>query len=133
MNRKKFITSLSITSAGAAFLNPQTFSKSFLKDEPPIIKPPRLKNGDKLAIIAPGSYISEEELQDSIKNLSGLGFETTYSKKVLLQNGYFAGTDKERADDLMEKFSKFTFLCTIYIRVFSFISNKILNKLIKRI
>jgi muramoyltetrapeptide carboxypeptidase len=75
------------------------------KDEPIVIKPPRLKAGDNLAIVAPGSYISEEELQDSIKNLNQLGFETTYSEKILLQSGYFAGSDKDRAEDLMEKFS----------------------------
>ena len=115
MNRKKFITSLSAASVGAAVFpfsilaQPSRFQSSNLKglfkDEPPIIKPPRLKVGDKLAIVAPGSYISEEELQDSIKNLNQLGFETTYSKKILLQSGYFAGSDKDRADDLMEKFS----------------------------
>lgn len=115
MNRKKFITSLSVASVGAAVLPFSTLaqpSKSqsrdlegLFKDKPTVIKPPRLKAGDKLAIVAPGSYISEEELQDSVKNLNQLGFETTYSKKVLLQSGYFAGTDKERADDLMEKFS----------------------------
>jgi muramoyltetrapeptide carboxypeptidase len=105
MNRKKFLTSLSVASVGAAVFNPLTFSKILPLDEPPVIKPPRLKAGDKLAIIAPGSYISEEELQDSIKNLNQLGFETTFSEKVLLQSGYFAGTDKDRAQDLMEKFS----------------------------
>jgi muramoyltetrapeptide carboxypeptidase len=114
MNRKKFITSLSVASAGAAVfpfstLQPSRLKESNLegysKDEPPVIKPPRLKVGDKLAIVAPGSYISEEELQDSIKNLNSLGFETTYSEKILLQSGYFAGTDKDRAEDLMDKFS----------------------------
>jgi len=115
MNRKKFIASLSAASVGAAVIpfsilaQPSRFQSSnlegLLKDEPPIIKPPRLKTGDKLAIVAPGSYISQEELQDSIKNLNQLGFETTYSKKILLQSGYFAGTDKDRADDLMEKFA----------------------------
>ncbi len=105
MNRKKFITSLSVASVGAAVLNPISFAKTSLLDEPPVIKPHKLKSGDKLAIVAPGSYISEEELQDSIKNLNQLGFETTFSEKVLLQSGYFAGTDKDRAQDLMEKFS----------------------------
>ncbi len=115
MNRKKFITSLSVASVGAAvfpfsILGQPSRSQNrdlvgLLKDEPSVIKPPRLKAGDKLAIVAPGSYISEEELQDSIKNLNELGFETTYSEKILLQIGYFAGTDKERAEDLMEKFS----------------------------
>jgi muramoyltetrapeptide carboxypeptidase len=114
MNRKKFLTSLSVTSVGAMVFPFSTLQPSksqsrdlegFANDEPVIINPPRLKSGDKLAIVAPGSYISEEELQDSIKNLNQLGFETTYSEKILLQSGYFAGTDKERADDLMEKFS----------------------------
>ena len=115
MNRKKFITSLSVASAGAAVFpfsilgQPSRLQdknlEGFIKDEPPVIKPKRLKVGDKLAIVAPGSYISEEELQDSIKNLNQLGFETTHSEKILLQSGYFAGSDNDRAEDLMEKFS----------------------------
>ena len=115
MNRKKFITSLSAASVGAAVLPFSTLAQpsrseggdleGFFKDEPAVIKPPRLNAGDKLALVAPGSYISKEELQDSIKNLNQLGFETTYSEKILLQSGYFAGTDKDRAEDLMEKFS----------------------------
>ncbi|MDT3694906.1 MAG: LD-carboxypeptidase [Ignavibacterium sp.] len=104
MNRKKFITSVSAASIGAAVLPHLSFPKSILFDEPPVIKPPRLKPGDKLAIIAPGSYISEDDLQESVKNLTQLGFETTYSKKVLMQTGYFAGSDKDRTEDLIEKF-----------------------------
>ncbi|MEO8230833.1 MAG: LD-carboxypeptidase, partial [Ignavibacteriota bacterium] len=105
MNRKKFITSLSAASVGAAIINPFAIAKTSLPDEPAIIKPTKLKSGDKLALVAPGSYISESELQDSVKNLNELGFETTYSEKILLQSGYFAGTDEDRAKDLIEKFS----------------------------
>jgi len=115
MNRKKFLTSLSVASVGAAVFPFSILAKpsmsqdrdlaGLLKDESSIIKPPRLKSGDKIAIVAPASYISEEELQDSIKNLNQLGFETSYSEKILLQKGYFAGSDKDRAIDLMEKFS----------------------------
>lgn len=105
MNRKKFLTSLSVAAVGSTVINPISFSKQSFLDEPPVIKPARLKAGDKIAIVAPGSYISEEELQDSIKNINLLGFEAAYSEKVLLQSGYFAGTDKDRAEDLMEKFS----------------------------
>jgi len=115
MNRKKFITSFSVASIGATVLPFSIIAQpsrsqsrgveGLFKDEPIVIKPPRLKVGDKLAIVAPGSYISEEELQDSIKNLNLLGFDATYSDKILLQSGYFAGTDKDRAEDLMEKFS----------------------------
>jgi muramoyltetrapeptide carboxypeptidase len=105
MNRKNFITSLSVAAVGSAFFNPLSFSKSPIRNNSHIVKPARLKAGDKIAIVAPASYISEEELQDSIKNLNQLGFDTTYSEKILLQKGYFAGSDKERANDLMEKFS----------------------------
>lgn len=105
MNRKNFIKSISLASFGAAVINPLSLPKSPVIKKSAIIKPARLKSGDKIAIVAPASYISEEELQDSIKNLEQLGFETTYSDKVLLQKGYFAGSDKDRAADLMEKFS----------------------------
>ena len=105
MNRKKFITSLTAASIGATVLNPLSFPKSQPPDDSPLVKPPRLKFGDKLGLVAPGSYISEEELNESIKNLNDLGFDVTYSKDILLQDGYFAGTDKDRAKDLMEKFT----------------------------
>jgi muramoyltetrapeptide carboxypeptidase len=106
MDRKKFITSLSVASVGGTIFNPLSLSKPIQPDEPPVIKPPKLKEGDRLALIAPGSYISEKELQESIKNLSDLGFEVTFSERLMMQNGYFSGNDKERAADLMEMFER---------------------------
>lgn len=106
MNRKKFITSLSVASVGATIFNPLSLAKPIQPDEPPVIKPKRLKKGDRIALVTPGSYISEKELQDSIKNLDELGFEVTFSKRLMLQNGYFSGTDEERAEDLMEMFER---------------------------
>jgi muramoyltetrapeptide carboxypeptidase len=106
MNRKKFITSLSVASIGATVFNRISFPKSLLRDDSSLIRPPRLRVGDRIALVTPGSYISEEELQDSVKNLSDLGFEITFSKRLMLQNGYFAGTDQERAEDLMEMFER---------------------------
>lgn len=105
MNRKNFLKTVSLASLGATVINSTAFSKNIPSSSSVIIKPARLKAGDKIAIISPGSYITEKELKDSIDNLQKLGFETTYSEKVLLQSGYFAGTDKDRAEDLMEKFS----------------------------
>ena len=56
--------------------------------------------------MTPGSYISESELEESIVNLETLGFKVVYSEKILLQNGYFSGTDEERAEDLMNMFKR---------------------------
>lgn len=106
MNRKNFLKSFTVASLGTGIFNSTVLSKPILKDEPPVIKPNRLKKGDRIAIVTPGSYISEKELQDSIKNLDELGFEVTFSQRLMLQNGYFSGTDKERAEDLMEMFER---------------------------
>ncbi len=106
MDRKKFIKSLSVASVGATVFNPLSFSKSTLPDESVVIKPPRLKTGDTIGLVTPGSYISESELKESIINLETLGFKIVYSEKILLQNGYFSGTDEERAEDLMNMFKR---------------------------
>jgi len=110
MKRKSFLKTIALTSAFVASPFSSVLSKSKLAEEtssellPKIIKPKRLKSGDTIALVAPGSYISKEELDDSIKKIVGLGFNAVYSEKILNQNGYFSGTDNIRAEDLMEKF-----------------------------
>ncbi|NWF90874.1 MAG: LD-carboxypeptidase [Ignavibacteriaceae bacterium] len=69
------------------------------------IKPPRLIPGDTLGLAAPGSYISEDELKDSIANLEMLGFEVTYNERILSKTGYLAGDDKSRAAELHSMFA----------------------------
>lgn len=75
-------------------------------DSSPIIKPSRLKTGDLIGLTAPGSFISESELQDSITNLEKLGFRVYYSQNILARYGYLAGTDIQRRDDLHHMFTK---------------------------
>ena len=104
MNRKKFIKNISSTVAIASFpFSNFGKSSSSLKDK---IKPPRLKKGDTLGLVTPGSYISEKELEDSIKSLEGLGFKVAYSKNILDRNGYFSSLDNERAADLNRMFER---------------------------
>lgn len=71
----------------------------------PIIKPKSLKPGDTIGIIAPGSFISEKELNTCSTNIKKLGFNVYFSGKVLSKYGYLGGTDRERADDVNEMFS----------------------------
>ncbi|MCL6493433.1 MAG: LD-carboxypeptidase [Ignavibacterium sp.] len=110
MNRKKFFKSLAAVTALSSI--PFQTSKSLSVDEDysseklTVIKPKRLKDGDRIALVAPGSYISENELQESVKNLSDLGFQVTFTERLTLQNGYFSGTDSQRAEDLMEMFER---------------------------
>jgi muramoyltetrapeptide carboxypeptidase len=56
--------------------------------------------------VTPGSYISEQELEDSIKSLESLGFNVTYSENILDRNGYFSSLDNVRAADLNKMFER---------------------------
>ncbi|MEN8228555.1 MAG: LD-carboxypeptidase [Bacteroidota bacterium] len=72
----------------------------------PRIFPKRLKRGDLIGLVTPGSPITEEQLAETVSKLEGLGFRTTYNDSVLSEYGYFAGKDRERADELMEMFTR---------------------------
>lgn len=106
MKRKNFIKTLSLASA-IPLISPAEKIYSFTSQQPAKkIKPKRLKQNDTIALIAPGSYISQNELNNSIKNIEGLGFKTVYRNSILEKSGYFAGEDKKRADELIEMFSR---------------------------
>ncbi len=105
MKRRNFIKTTSAASLATLLstkLNAQ--EKQFFGNQ--LVKPSALKRGDKIALITPGSYITKTEKQESIKNLQELGFEVTYSERLMQKNGYFSATDKERAADLNEMFSR---------------------------
>jgi muramoyltetrapeptide carboxypeptidase len=105
MKRKNFIKTLSLASA-IPFISPAEKIYSITSSPVKKLKPKKLKSGDTIALVAPGSYISQSELNDSIKNIEGLGFKTTYNNLILNKTGYFSGNDKQRADELMEMFSE---------------------------
>ena len=64
------------------------------------IKPNRLKKGDTIGLIAPGSSVTEEKLEKAIKNIESLGFHVQHTKNILAKHGYLAGTDDQRLHDL---------------------------------
>lgn len=66
-----------------------------------IIKPKRLKPGDTIGLVTPASPITEAQLDKSIKNIEGLGFKVEFNRKrILARNGYLAGSDLVRADEI---------------------------------
>ena len=69
------------------------------------IKPVRLKEGDLIGLITPGSYISDEALQKTVQNIEGMGFRTRLSANIRAERGFTAGTDRERLTDLHTMFS----------------------------
>jgi len=106
MKRRNFIKTVSAASVVAASVKANPFVHHSIPGNKKIIKPSKLKEGDKLALITPGSYISIEEKEESIENLKELGFELEYSDRLMLKNGYFSASDKERAEDINEMFER---------------------------
>ena len=69
------------------------------------MKPKRLKLGDTLGVIAPSSAINDNKIEQAIKSLTDLGFKLKLGKNLRAQNGYLAGSDAQRLEDLHWAFS----------------------------
>src|SRR5208283_1293113 len=70
----------------------------------PRIKPPALRRGDKVGIVAPASNIKRELLEAGCDGLRGLGYEPFYFESILERDLYFAGSAERRARELEEMF-----------------------------
>lgn len=107
-NRRKFIKKTAAALV-ASTLSPIVFSQAVhdINSEETLekIKPKRLKKGDTIGLVTPGGQIEKRQLDETVEKLEKLGFKTYYTNKVLAQYGYFAGTDQERAADIMHHFT----------------------------
>ncbi len=71
----------------------------------PII-PERLNAGDRLGIIAPASAPpTPETIDSSVAVLERLGFKAKLAPNVRQRSGFLAGSDRDRANDLMGMFT----------------------------
>jgi muramoyltetrapeptide carboxypeptidase len=70
------------------------------------ILPPRLQPGDTLGIVAPASAPPDpKNLDRAVGVLGQLGFRVRLAPNVRQRRGYLAGSDRERAADLMRLFT----------------------------
>lgn len=67
-------------------------------------RPRRLHKGDTIGIVSPSSPPGREELEKSLLFLEALGLKWKFAKNAKNINGYLAGTDDERLEDLEEMF-----------------------------
>jgi len=71
---------------------------------PRVIKPPRLRKGDVIGVIAPASPMKPELLEAGVRYLEGLGYRVKLGKYIFEKHGYLAGTDAQRANDFNSMF-----------------------------
>ncbi len=102
MERRKFIRNTSLTAFSPFILSELNFDNNSI----PQILPPKLKKGDTIALTAPAGAVFNSTAIDKIeKRLKDLGFKTLRGKTLFMQEGYLAGNDKLRADELNQFFA----------------------------
>jgi len=69
------------------------------------IRPRALVRGDTVGIVTLGSPLARETIDARIAYLRQMGLDVVIGRHVYDADGYLAGTDEERADDLMAMFA----------------------------
>lgn len=106
MERRKFIRNIGIGSMAlplGALGNPTSTNFDLLSED--IIIPEALQPGDTIGIISPASAIFESEPYEIAKeSFEALGLKVKFGEFTKSRYGHLAGTDEQRAEELMSMF-----------------------------
>jgi muramoyltetrapeptide carboxypeptidase len=70
-----------------------------------LIKPPALRPGDTVGVVATAAAVEHEYLERGVGVLTALGYKVKLSKHVLDRDAILAGTDRDRAEELAAYFA----------------------------
>jgi len=70
------------------------------------VKPPALRSGDTVGIVAPASNIKRADLEAGCEALRRAGYRPFYFDSILEKDLYFAGSVERRARELEEMFAR---------------------------
>ena len=93
-----------------------------------IIKPPALRPGDKVGLIAPASSFKPEAFASGCRRLREMGYEPVYSDSIFDRDLYFAGSAQRRLRELQEMLRRDDLAAIIGVRG-GYGSNYLLEKL----
>ena len=71
-----------------------------------LVKPPALRPGDTVGIVAPASNIKQADLEAGCEALRRAGYRPFYLDSILDRDVYFAGSVERRARELEEMFER---------------------------
>jgi muramoyltetrapeptide carboxypeptidase len=111
-SRRSFLKSGALFGTGALIF-PETSIRGFnwdVENKDPsnhkTLKPKKLERGNKIAVTAPGGAIWDpKEVVRFETLLKNMGFSVVLGETLTKKYGYLAGTDEERAKELMNFFS----------------------------
>ncbi len=69
-----------------------------------LVKPPRLKDGAIVGLVAPSGVVDDAHIEKCVRNLQGLGFKVRPGANIRAQRGGYAGTVEQRLADLHAMF-----------------------------
>lgn len=96
ISRRAFLVGTAATPLIASASSPEPMQR----DRRKMITPPKLKQGDLVAIVAPAGVSAEpDNLSRAKTNVESLGLQVLVMPNAGKVWGYLAGTDQERADD----------------------------------
>jgi muramoyltetrapeptide carboxypeptidase len=72
----------------------------------PRVKPPALRSGDTIGIVAPASNLTRGDLEAGCEGLRRAGYRPFYFDSIVEQDLYFAGSVQRRAHELEEMFAR---------------------------
>lgn len=91
INRREFISAVGAVGLASTSVHADTA----------LIKPPRLRAGDRVGLVSPATAAFETEPTEIwIDALESLGFEVALGDNYYDRHGYFAGEDADRAKDI---------------------------------
>ena len=73
---------------------------------PDLIKPPALRPGDRIGVIAPASNVDPQQLQAGLARLRQMGYVPEHQPGILGLDLYFAGNVKRRLAEFHEMFQR---------------------------
>ena len=106
--RRHFLAAVGLLPAGtfASLAHGSFFQQGAERNSLPLTKPPRLRQGDAVALVNPaGANALRSQLEVAEESLAALGLRPRLGQHVFERYGYLAGSDRQRADDLMAQFA----------------------------
>src|SRR4051812_43793698 len=100
MNRRDLLKGLAALPFVAGLANARTPAAAGK-----LIKPKRLRAGDTVALISPASGLSQDQINKAVENMTSLGLKSKIGKYAAATNGFLAGTDAQRIEDIHWAFS----------------------------
>jgi muramoyltetrapeptide carboxypeptidase len=92
------------------------------------LKPPPLRSGDRVGIVAPASSFSRERFDAGCLALRNMGYEPVFDESIFDRDLYFAGSAERRSSELQEMFVRDDIKAVICVRG-GYGSNYLLSKL----